>query len=487
MEKRYFVNSAIQVAVLTAAVFLVFIFSSCGAGTDVKRQFTISGFVTTSRGGPPVAGSRLTITEAATTTKIASTTTAADGSYSLTLPAGRYCITAKKTDFADSRVENVLIGEGQRLFNVNLIQFPVFNDNWETGAPNVTVTGISDETLVQGQVLNIRVNASGVNPTRLIAVRIGNLTSTPDFQAPDTDLIDISWNSAQIIPPPSESYLHISVYDVNFNRTERFIHFRTPAGIERVLPAPEKAFAFAHTFPQDLQIFAKHQHSAYNRINKEFDPNYIELSEGSRLDLREVPPDTTIVNNLHWEQVNGAAGYKVYRSDAAGSFRLIGDTAVGTFTRFFDYSPELTPGVTYQYSIEAYNSGGVGAPALTPPVTVLDRFEVILESPANGAAAVPVNPLFQWRVISSAGKRQRYEIGVIGLNDSAYSWRVKFFDLTSIQSGITLQNNKAYEWDLITCEGVGDWNSEASDYLARSFASPAGNSTGGSFIFATEP
>jgi hypothetical protein len=370
---------------------------------------------------------------------------------------------------------------------VNLVQFPVFNDEWEVGAPDINVTGITDETLVQGQILNISITASGVNPIRLIIVRIGNRTSTPDFYIPDTATMSLSWDSSLRIPPPSDSYLHIAVYDVNFNRTERFIHFRTPAVTNTTLAAPTRAYAFSYTFPQDMQTFARSLHSTYSRLNKKFDPDFIELSDERKIDLRAVPPDTTIINVIEWRRVTEAAGYKVYRSDAGASFRLIGDTVLGTYTEFHDYSPELTPGTTYQYRVEPYNSQSVGTAVTTPPVTVLDRFIVSLDSPENGAVDVPVTPTFQWSIISSAGERQRYEIGVIGFNDSGYTWRSQFFDQTSIQPSIILANNKAYIWNLITCEGVGDWNSDAGKYLARSFASPAGTSTDGGNIFITEP
>jgi hypothetical protein len=442
----------------------------------------VAGYITRSLGGAPVPGSTVTASGIVNT----STKTLADGSYSFILPDGTYDITARKEGFAESRIENIALTDDVTFVNANLIQFPAFNPDWEVKSPDIEITGISDEEIINGQTFDVRVSVSGANPTRFITARIGNRTSTPDYKISDKDILEFSWNSASYMPPPSNSYLYIVAYDVNFNRTEKIIRLLTSEDIGAELSSPTNTFAFSYTYYQDLEIMAKKQQEEFKRTGVRYESNHLQLPGGRSVDLRAVPSDTTIFVIIEWDQVPGADGYRIYRSASGNSCRYIGSTMMGAYTVFYDYSPDLTPGVMYTYQVKPYNLNGTGNEATTPPVTVLDQFIVALESPANGATNVPTKPTFTWNVINNTGEYQYYRVSVIGLNDSGYAWLSgTVWNTTSVLSAVTLAKNKAYEWDLLYCYALGDWNNDAWDYLAYSVASPAGSSTTGTHIFTT--
>jgi hypothetical protein len=453
--------------------------------TPITDGGLVSGYVTRSNGGAPVPGSSITITGP----KAVTITTGNNGFYSAALPAGTYNITARKNGFAESRIQDLVIKNGDVFSNLNLIQFPVFNPDWPVSAPSISISGISDNVFVNGQVFNIRATVSGSNPTRRITARIGNRTSVPDFQVSDSNTLEFTWNSSSIVTPPSNSYLYIVAYDVNYNRTERFIRLLTNPGEETTLQAPTGAYAQTYTFSEDLEEMSIRQHQQLRRTGVKFEPDFMELPGDNKVDLRVVPQNATIFAVLKWNRVTGADGYSIYRSASGGDFHLIGDSTIGSYTNFYDYSPELTPGITYTYKIQAYNMSGFGTAAVTPSVTVLDRFEVVLVSPADGAVNVPTKPLYAWNVISKTGEKQRYRVEVRAYTAGSSIWTSsKFFDDTSIlHSGSDLNRNRVYEWDLITCEAVSGWNVALKDYLSYSLASPNENSTSGSHTFTTAP
>lgn len=65
--------------------------------------------------------------------------------------------------------------------------------------------------------------------------------------------------------------------------------------------------------------------------------------------------------NVSWHKTNGAKGYKVYRSDDGGKFKLVSDSAsyakeaVDGYTNYIYTDTDLVYGSTYSYYIIAYN------------------------------------------------------------------------------------------------------------------------------------
>jgi fibronectin type 3 domain-containing protein len=75
---------------------------------------------------------------------------------------------------------------------------------------------------------------------------------------------------------------------------------------------------------------------------------------------------TTTKNSvtLSWEAVEGAAGYKVYRSDSEiGTYT---ETSAGTFSGTGFTNTGLTANKDYWYKAAAYNSGGAGPKSIVP-------------------------------------------------------------------------------------------------------------------------
>jgi hypothetical protein len=83
---------------------------------------------------------------------------------------------------------------------------------------------------------------------------------------------------------------------------------------------------------------------------------------------------TTTKNSatLSWEAVEGASGYKVYRSDTEGGTYT--ETSAGTFSGTGFTNTGLSGNAEYWYKVAAWNAGGVGPKSLIPvkAVTLAD-------------------------------------------------------------------------------------------------------------------
>lgn len=463
-----------------------------GGGSSSSDNASIEGYVTKSNGGPAVEGSSIQASSRNTTSPRASSTTTDNyGAYSLSLSAGSYDIVASKSGYAQSKIQDFDVSAGESYSGVNLIQMPIFNPDRVAEAPTISVTGLSDGDIVSAEDgIQAEISVSGSNPIHLIEARIGNRTSVADGAAYDSNTLSFSYGGPGSSLPPGETYLYVTAYDVNHNRSEVTIDFTSISSGNSDLDSPFPAYAYALTFSRDLGWFIKERTRFFEENKLAGDPYILKLPGGHSVDLRVTPSNATIINYVTWTAVDGAEGYRIYRSENSGAYELIGDSVVGSFTCFYDTDPELSTNQTYQYKIAAFDSNGEGDSDSTPKVKVLNRFVVNLSSPADEATDVSTTPTFSWDVVSSAGVTQEYQIGVLGYNDeyedsTDFVWNATVNDDTSA-SGATLDYNTVYRWDLYYCVGKGSYNEDIQDYLAFSYASPGGNSTTGSYTFTTE-
>lgn len=486
-------SSGVNFKLLTAIIMVsvaVLLLSGCGGGETSRDDGggdvtgTISGYVTQSSGGSAVSGSVLTTT--AKNGEKASATTDGNGYYSLPLSSGTYDITASRAGYAESKAQNVIF-DSQSSKTVNLIQMPVFNNDWVVSAPTLSVSGVTANSTVSGTV-NVTVNATGANAIKNIYVRIGNRTGNPDFYSTDESSLSFNWNVSSMPGNPSSTYLYITTYDVNHNRSEMTIPLtiQEGSGTPPVI-GPVYVLASSLTFAEDAQEMGAKRAEIYKKLKIKKDPYLIEYGKGRFFDTRVAPQDCTIVGVVEWEPVSGAKGYSIYRKTSSETvFQLVGDVTGGDYSYFYDFDPKLTPGTTYQYSVSAFNENGEGPNVDSEEITILEKFEVNLVSPYDKQQNVSTSPTFTWTASQTVGEVQQYYVGALGINDDYFAFEQQVENTTST-SGASLENNKLYEWDIYYAMAAADYDSTFGFYRAQSYPNLSRTSSNGAFTFTTQP
>lgn len=496
MKRRNYMknSSAANFKLLTAIIMIsvaVLLLSGCGGGETSRDEGgggdvsgTISGYVTQSNGGSAVSGTTLTTT--AKDGGKATATTDSNGYYSISLSSGTYDVAASRSGYAASKAQNVIF-DAQAGKELDLIQMPVFNNDWAVSSPTLSVSGVSANSTVSGTV-NVSINASGANAIKNIFVRIGNKANNPDFSTTDGSSLSFSWNVSDMPGNPNSTYLYIVAYDVNHNRTEMTIPLTISQGSGTPpVVGPVYVLASSLTFAEDAHEMGVKRADMYKKLKIKKDPYLIEYGKGRFFDTRVAPPNATIVGIIEWEPVSGAKGYSIYRKESTGSiFYLVGDITGGDYSYFYDFAPLLTPGKTYQYSVAAFNENGEGPNVDSEEITVLEKFEVYLESPYDKEQNVSTSPTFTWTTSQAVGEVQQYYVGALGINDDYFAFEQQVENTTSV-SGASLERNKLYEWDIYYAMAAADYDSVYGFYRAQSFPNLSRTSSNGGFTFTTQP
>ena len=482
------INLKMLIAIILSISFLVL--TGCGGGETSRdegggtTEGTVSGYVTQSNGGPILTGTTLTTTSKSGEKATASTD--GNGYYSISLSSGTYDITASKSGYAASKAQDVIFDSSTGK-TLNLIQMPVFNNDWSVSAPTLSVSGVTANSTVSGSV-SVTVSASGANDISTIYVRIGNKGNDPDFYALDKSSLSFTWDVSSMPGNPESTYLYIVAYDVNHNRTEMTIPLNIDEGTGSApVLGPAIVLPSMLTFAQDLQERGKERAELYKRLKINKNPYLIEYRKGKFFDSQKAPANTSIVGVVEWDQVADAKGYSIYRKESGESvFKLVGDITGSDILYFYDFDPQLTPGKTYQYSVSAFNEYGEGPNVDSETITVLDRFEVYLQGPADKETNVSTSPTFTWTINQSVGEVQQYFVMALGYNDDQFTFAEEVQNTTSV-SGASLENNKVYEWDILYAVAGADYNSTYDFYRAQSFPNFSRSSSNGSFVFTTRP
>ena len=103
----------------------------------------------------------------------------------------------------------------------------------------------------------------------------------------------------------------------------------------------------------------------------------------------------------------GIKGFRFYSStDQFGPYTLLASVPIqmwaeSVYSRFYDYDPDLTPGIPSKYyAFSAWTDEGESSINIEGRVTPLDK--LILVSPSNGATGVGATPTFTWQPVANA-------------------------------------------------------------------------------------
>jgi fibronectin type 3 domain-containing protein len=174
---------------------------------------------------------------------------------------------------------------------------------------------------------------------------------------------------------------------------------------------------------------------------------------------------TTTKNSvtLSWDAVEGASGYKVYRSDTeTGTYT---ETTAGTFSGTGFTDTGLSPGKDYWYKVAAYNAGGAGPKSITPVkattlantgtipgeyTTLAQKLAYIAGQADDGVAydiEVTQNEYLEPTIVATQGRNV-----VVNLH-SADAGDIKTIQIMSTGTLLTVNNNITLKLQDITLKG----------------------------------
>ncbi|WP_169562201.1 carboxypeptidase regulatory-like domain-containing protein [Thermus islandicus] len=375
----------------------------------VFGTLALTGLVVDNNAGAPVVGSTVTVDGLP-----AATATDSNGAFTLYLPPGTYHLNFAKPGYAGSRIENLLLLQGN-LGPLKVIQKQAANPSLPTAPPQLTVTtgaggcgnlpagqDFSTVTQAQGCVpFRIQAQAQGAgNMIRYIYAALGKtpgsafFTSprfiwTADTNGPDTGNRTLSGASVAGISGPTT--FEVVVYDVNENRTHRLYYLNFSQTFASPAVTPVSNFqVLAVTLAQAIGFYGPPK------------PAVLRLPGTEEVRLEGAPsPDSTLWVQLSW-QYSGTNPdrFEVYRSFDGQNFTKIA-TLGGAARSYNDASPELRVGQRVYYRVDAVGQNVAPGPVLA--TTPLDRFTVHLLSPAKYATGVSVTPTLSWSVSQKVG------------------------------------------------------------------------------------
>jgi len=99
---------------------------------------------------------------------------------------------------------------------------------------------------------------------------------------------------------------------------------------------------------------------------------------------------------VNWPSVNGAAGYRVYRSmSVSGSYSQVGTTS-SSYTSYTDNN--VSPGTTYYYKVSAYNNTGESLQSSYASATTILNAPTSVTASSSSSSSVTVS----WSSVSGA-------------------------------------------------------------------------------------
>lgn len=423
-----------------------------GPGTG-SSGVSISGSITSSVEGPPVAGATLDLVQSSNQSSTGkSATSASTGAFSVTgVSAGTYDLIASKTGYSTARYQDVTVASS----NLTGLGIPLFPSSGigtsgvtpiitlATGTPGAGASVSGTETFT----INVSESGSGNNAISDIILRVGgnslNLGNGNASAVQNTNTMTQNVNFSQF--PAGTLPITIVAQDVAHN-TDTMTYTVTNGGSSGSTTATFNVNPLAQTFGGDLQILQHNRHLLWSKYHLLGNPDQLELPSGrshSRVinlsRLSGIKPSSTlsgasIAVTVDIDLTGGAApaGYNILRAtSASGPYTQIGSIPAGSVptggcmdgnstcsAEFNDFDPTLSAGTTYYYQAEAYSGSSVGTPSPTSPpgVTILGLFNVSLVSPGGApsstAADTPntsTQPTLSWQASSTVGTEQVYD------------------------------------------------------------------------------
>ncbi len=481
---------------------------------EVLEPGTLSGYVVNRKAGTAVAGSTVTVEGTSL-----STTTDANGFYSLNVPLGTINVVFSQNGYASSRVEGIQVESGQAL-SYDTIQAEAFDPFLPTAAPTLDID-INNGDSISGDATDdsfvVTISGSTVNPEVngfvFADVGIGQVGGSSGYLngfIPHERVFGFDGSNTKVSLLASgfdgDTTIHVIAYDQNNNRTEiiRYVSINSsfPGGSN--LATIDNFEASAVTFG-DTSIFGPLGIADLNTRdlrtavkNNDFEAlrKQAQLIETAQSGLQtqgfldEVITWVDLFFDYDFSSADLPTAFEIYRQlEGEADFKLIGrldpSTAYlgGITFGYRDSTPALQAGVATSYRVDAV-TGSDRVSSTTFSVTPLPPFYVEAVSPANGENFSSVLPDYEMTFID---RSDQVVFGVIVLDrvqaeDNFLEWLAGLFldntGATSVAiphnfdgtaSTPTLQPYHAYDWQPVAITANADFSaiSVAADFYDR--------------------
>lgn len=345
------------------------------------------GYVTTSRGGPPVVGSTVSLKTLDGTIVFSTATTDAKGYFSLPAYDGEYAVEARKTNRASSRA---VVHISSRTPVIAMQQFPVVVASRSVDPPNITITGVSNQETITSSFVLVTAKVAGSNGFEStssrspLSVSVGSVGSgTYAYSSPSTTLIHIL---DQEKLNNGDTFLEYVGYDNNNNQAIHIISVKQNL--------PKKNFDTTPATGDSTRVRVEVTTVGENKGTYAISQNtgiYVSMTV-------RIPSSST-------------EGILVHRGTSSGNTTFIGSsskTTTGIYGNkvfeYIDYFPTLTEGTLYYYTFQYFSSVSkvtyVSSKSIAVPVPLFPRLTTQLNTPSadHVYASNPNSIVFSWGV-----------------------------------------------------------------------------------------
>lgn len=448
-----------------------------GTSPRASDEASVYGTVLENRGGSPVEGATVRAYTFGTSKVVATTTTDDEGAYGFNLPPGTYDIVVTKSEHAEAKRQalTVNVGDDER---VDIILKPLFDQSKSAVAPSLSVTyDRGDGVYVPfepGTVISnptpVRVKIDAVHPVEMARAWVGHWNVNPPIRLYNQSNLEFDLGDEyggipfEVI---GETELIVDAYDIQGN----WVELRIPFVVRKAsVPTPQPRVTgvdlTAVTYGADLGLFRTARAAAYQQLGLSGNPDTLRLDKGTVIDMASLRQDVTTYVIVRWNPVASAHGYEIQRAwSEAGPWRQIGRVSAlffgGTDYPYLDMSADLQPGLKVFYRIRAVGpSGELGEWSTPVSVTPLERFEVRLVEPKDGAVGVSLNPTFRWEYDDVGAEDYLFTGGVLGVTVDVRDFTWIFEDLNVTEAPFNyngtaielLKPAKTYSWSIIEAE-----------------------------------
>lgn len=445
-------------------------FSVSEQSTD---SYQISGHIVESRGGSGIDNAELSLVS--NSNKKYYTTTDANGKFSFQVTElVPHQLSVTKSGYSNSSAQGIL---PDQTYSTDLSiplreeSYSGYGDNW----PELYITGLSDS--LSG------VKDYTIYSTSDLAIKSGEVQYGPHgynengtFFGDTPITLELDTTSL----PNGETYIRVSLYDVNENYVE--LYQNISIANEQVVPLlnpPTIKSLQAVTTGSSLQLLSE---ESKNSLSTEIGQN-VSLDE---IQIQAAYSDSTVFTVLEWTKELDASGYKIYRSMTSdhSDYTLVGVINDPDTEIFIDTSAILTPGTIVYYKISSYDYSGESDLSSEVYTTPLEPFRVSLVSPDVDEVVTVPNPTLSWEYNQMVGQNRYYRLKVRGVTDSIESWDTTETNRINVEyAGYPLKSGKEYEWNIEEAYAKTEYTSTSS---AISYSSDNYTAMNGGYRFRTE-
>ena len=378
---------------------------------------TVQGYLTSQNSGAAVPGSAVTVTDASGAA-VGSGTTDASGKFSLKVNPGTYNLDFAKAGYAGSRVEGFPVTAGMTT-PLNVIEKVAFGSTFPTTTPVLdikAVVGGSEVAFPNDAASALKFNASTgitihykatsdatLSPTNIYGdVGVENTPGSAFFgsrfigsndpkNTTYDQIVNITGDALRGVR--GATYLNLVVYDLNYNRINKYI----PVVLNDDKPVVSPVGAFASSSARAVTISQK--------------VNFFGAGAPSTAPTENSSMWVDLAFNYQAGLQGDITGYRVFTSSDNKTFRLL-KTLPASATTARDSSPSLTPGSKVYYYVEAYTSDqSIDSPVLD--TTPLDSFTLTGMGPVNHSKDVSVKPTLSWTIDKQVGDYRKFFVSVM--------------------------------------------------------------------------